>query len=289
MPESSAFQRPGQLFLAASDHPTPAVVVLGAPLDVTESFRSGTRQAPARVRAVSDVLETFSPVLQRDLADLPLADWGDILFDQDDLEAALAAIADAVEHAADAGIPLLIGGEHTATVGAVRGVLRRYPTLQVIQVDAHADLRDEYEGRRMSHATVMRRIADEIGLERIAQYGIRSGTREEFEVARRCLHSGPALEIDRHVLDRIHTRPVYLTIDIDVLDPAYAPGTGCPEPGGATFGELQTFVHSLRGLNVVAVDVMEVLPDADVNDVTSVAAAKLLREAALTFAKPHHR
>lgn len=261
-------------------------MLIGAPLDMTESFRSGTREAPARVRAVSDVLEAYSPLLQADLGDLPLADWGDVPLEEWDLDVALAAIADAVELAAGVGVPLLVGGEHTATVGAVRGVLRRYPALQVIQIDAHADLREEYDGRRMSHATVMRRIADEIGIDRIAQYGIRSGTREELELARRCLHSGPGLELQRQVLDRIHTRPVYLTIDIDVLDPAYAPGTGCPEPGGATFSELLSFVHSLRGLNVVAIDVMEVLPAADVNDITSIAAAKLLREAALAFARP---
>jgi agmatinase len=183
----------------------------------------------------------------------------------------------------------MIGGEHTATVGGVRGALRHHPSLQVIHVDAHADLRDEYDGRRLSHATVMRRVADEVGFERIAQYGIRSGPREEFEIARRCLFSGPTLHIDRAVLDRIHSRPVYLTIDIDVLDPSCAPGTGCPEPGGVTFSELLSFLYDLRNLNVVAVDLMEVLPSVDVNDITSVAAAKLIREAALLFAKPRGR
>jgi agmatinase len=155
----------------------------------------------------------------------------------------------------------------------------------VIQLDAHTDLRDAYEGVRLSHATVMRRVAEIVGFERIAQYGIRSGTREEFELARRCLASGSELTVTRTVRDRIHTRPVYLTIDIDVLDPSCAPGTGCPEPGGASFAEVQAFLYALQSLNVVAVDVMEVLPAADVNDITSVAAAKLVREAALLFGK----
>lgn len=238
-----------------------------------------------RVRAASHVLESYSPHLQADLCDLPLADWGDVGIQQGDIEVALADISEAVERASDVGLPLIIGGEHTVTVGAVRGVGRRYSRLVVIHVDAHLDLRDEYDGRRMSHATAMRRVAEEVGIEHIAQYGIRSGTREEFETARRCLHSGPELQISRPVRDRIHTRPVYLSIDIDVLDPSCAPGTGCPEPGGPPFLDLLSFIHSLKGLRVVAVDVTEVLPAADVNDVTSVAAAKILREAALAFAK----
>jgi len=272
-------------FLGSSKSRTPKAIVLGAPLDVTETFRSGTRDGPDRVRAVSDVLETYSPQLSRDLADLPLADWGDVDCDGRDLEAVLERIADAVERACAAGLPLLIGGEHTATVGAVRGALRRYRDLHVIQLDAHADLRDDYDGQRLSHATVMRRIADEIGFERICQCGIRSGTREELELAQRCLFSGQELGLPGEALDRIGSHPVYLTIDIDVLDPSSAPGTGCPEPGGPTFAEVWAFVASLRDLNVVAVDVMEVLPAADVNDITSIAAAKLVRDAALLFAR----
>lgn len=270
-------------FLEARNPPHPAAIILGAPLDLTESVRAGTAEGPARVRQASHVLESYSPHLQMDLEDIALADWGDVPLEGLSMEAALDAISRAMENATAQGLPLLIGGEHTVTVGGVRGVRKRYPNLLVIQVDAHLDLRDEYEGLRTSHATVIRRVAEEIGLERIVQCGIRSGTREEFEVARQCLSSGPSLQLHRAVRDRIRSRPVYLTIDIDVLDPAVAPGTGCPEPGGATFMELLSLIHSLKGLRVVAVDVTEVLPAVDVNDVTSVAAAKIVREAALAF------
>jgi agmatinase len=177
----------------------------------------------------------------------------------------------------------MIGGEHTATLGAVRGLQRLHPGLVVMHVDAHTDLRDSYLGFEISHATFMRRVVEELGIGHLAQYGIRSGTREELELARGCLHSGPGLDVGRNARDRIHHRPVYVTIDIDVLDPSAAPGTGCPEPGGCTFRELVAFLRSLRELNVVGVDVMEVLPAADVNDITSAAAAKLVREAALAF------
>lgn len=263
--------------------------MLGAPLDLTESFRSGTGEAPTRVRLVSDVLETYSPELRADLADLPLADWGDVALDGADMASALDRIATAVDRVLEVGLPLIIGGEHTATLGAIRAAHRRFPGLQIIHVDAHTDLRDEYEGLRDSHATVMRRVAEELGAQRICQYGIRSGTRAECEFARQCLQSSAGLEMPRMVRDRIHMRPVYLTVDIDVLDPSCAPGTGCPEPGGATFSELVSMLYTLRGLNVIAVDVMEVLPAVDANDITSIAAAKLLREAALAFGTPRRR
>lgn len=278
---------PAQPFLEATVSQTAAagVVILGAPLDLTECWQSGTSAAPTRVRVASDVLESYSPALDADLTDMPLADWGDVDLNQLDMEASLEAIADVVERACTVALPVLVGGEHTATLGAVRGVLRRYPNLVVLHIDAHTDLRDEYLGLGMSHATVMRRVADEVGLSRLAQYGIRSGTREEFDLARRCLFSGPDLDVNRTTRDRIHRRPVYVTIDIDVLDPSVAPGTGCPEPGGATYKELAAFLLSLRGLNVVAVDVMEILPAVDTNDITSVAGAKLVREAALAFGR----
>jgi agmatinase len=273
---------PRVAFLGSTDTLTPRAVVLGAPLDATETFRSGTRDGPDRVRAVSAVLETYSPRLERDLADIRLADWGDV--ECASIEAALDEVATAVARAIRGqALPLLIGGEHTATVGAVRGALRQHADLHVVQVDAHADLRDEYDGVRLSHATVMRRIGEEVGLQRVVQCGIRSGTREEFELARECLYSHAELGLPSQTLEHLRGRPVYLTIDIDVLDPSSAPGTGCPEPGGPTFAQLWSFIWSLRELHVVGFDVMEVLPAADINDITSVAAAKLVRDAALLF------
>jgi agmatinase len=270
-------------FLGAIRTSRPGAVILGAPLDVTETYRGGTREAPARVRIASEALETYSPILGRDLGELPLADWGDVPCPQGQVDTVLQAVADAVQEAVGFGLALLIGGEHTVTVGAVSGAHRRYPDLFVIDLDAHLDLRDSYEGRQLSHATVMRRVADEVGFDHLAQYGVRSGTREEFEVARRCLHSGADLALTDAVRQQIGGRPVYLTVDVDVLDPACAPGTGCPEPGGPLFPDLLSFLYSLEGMHVVALDVTEVLPAADVNDVTSMAAAKLIREAALLF------
>jgi agmatinase len=278
-----ALDPPVPPFLGASNAPHPAAILLGAPLDRTESFKSGTAEAPRRIREVSDVLETYSPVWDADLAELPFADWGDVRLGGMTMSESLDAIATAVGRALDVGLPILLGGEHTATIGAVRAAHQRFPDLFVVQVDAHADLRAEYDGAALSHATVMRRIADELGIDRIVQCGIRSGIREEFQLARSCLSSGPSLELSGPVLDRLRAAPIYLTIDIDVLDPASAPGTGCPEPGGATFHELLALLQSLEGCQVVGCDVMEVLPAVDCNDIASVAAAKLVREMALEF------
>jgi agmatinase len=278
-----ALDPPRPPFLASTAADRPAVMLLGAPLDRTESYRSGTAAAPGRIRLVSDVLETYSPQWDADLTELPLADWGDLRLEGLTMEEALDAIAAVVDQAMDLGLLIMLGGEHTATIGAIRAAHRRYPDLVVIQVDAHADFRDEYDGARLSHATVMRRIADQVGLERIAQCGIRSGTREEFQLVRSCLSSGPDLRLNARAWAEIKRAPIYLTIDIDALDPSGAPGTGCPEPGGPSFADLLGFIASLARCNVVGVDVMEVLPAVDSNDITSIAAAKLVREMALAF------
>lgn len=281
---------PPRPFLGAVQTPRPRVVLLGAPLDATESFQPGTAEGPQRIREVSEVLETYSPALEADLEDLPLADWGNVEWgpqpsDDAAMERALGRIAEAVSRAADVGLPILIGGEHTATLGALAALHQRHPELMVVQADAHADLRNDYEGRRITHTTVMRRAADLLGLERIAQLGIRSCTREERELARACAGFNSHLSMPEELRTRLGARPVYLTIDIDVLDPSCAPGTGCPEPGGPGFADLLDFLYALGDLNVVGMDLMEVLPRADVNDITSVAAAKLVREGALLFGR----
>ncbi len=284
-----ALERPQTPFLGATDARSPAAILLGAPLDRTESFRSGTGEAPHRIRLVSDVLETYSPLWDADLTELPFADWGDVRLDGLSMSGALEAIAEAFGQAMGEGLPIMLGGEHTATIGAVRAAHRRYPDLIVVQADAHADLRNEYGGTPLSHATVMRRIAEEIGISRIVQCGIRSGIREEFELARSCLSSGPNLQLSHEVRSRLRQAPIYITIDIDVLDPASAPGTGCPEPGGPSFAELMGWLRELAGCRVVGCDVMEVLPAVDSNDIASVVAAKLVRELALEFARPRAR
>ncbi|OUM95859.1 MAG: agmatinase [Firmicutes bacterium ZCTH02-B6] len=275
-----------QRFLGAVDDPGAPVVLLGAPLDTTVSFRPGTRFGPARIRDVSDGLEDYSPYLDLDFSQVPFFDAGDVDLPFGDPETALAAIERAVASVVDRGqLPIILGGEHLLTLATVRAVRHRFPDLVVLQFDAHADLRDDYVGVRHSHATVMRRIGELIGFDRVFQLGIRSGTREEFAFGR--VHSRfhplqllPALE---RILPQLAGRPIYLTIDIDVVDPGFAPGTGTPEPGGVTPGELLAAVHRLRELQVVAMDVVEVCPPQDASDITAILAAKVVREAILGF------
>jgi len=277
-------------FLAAGDDADAAVVLMGAPLDVTTSFRPGTRFGPARIRAVSDGLEEYSPVLERELADVPFYDAGDIDLAPGNVEASLDAVEEAVAEAVGRGrLPVVLGGEHLLTLGAVRGVLRHVPEAAVIQFDAHADLRDDYLGEKLSHATVMRRVAELVGPGRLYQLGIRSGTADEFQYG--SLHTkfyslplgGTVADLAERAAAAVGSRPVYITVDIDVVDPGFAPGTGTPEPGGVSPGELLRALYALQPLNVVGIDFVEVCPPQDTADITSLLAAKLVREAILCF------
>jgi agmatinase len=235
---------------------------------------------------MSDVLETYSPVLDRNLEALTLADLGDLRLADLAMAEALEQVADAMAFAAQGTqLAVMIGGEHTASLGGVRGFRRVHNDGVVVQVDAHLDMRADYEGEPYSHATWLRRVGDEYGFRDIHQVGLRSGERSEWLFARaHTAWSGPELALPSEVRASIGRRPVYLSVDIDVLDPAHAPGTGCPEPGGFTFRELAEFLYSLEDLNVRALDVMEVAPQVDPGNITAAAAAKLIREAILLFA-----
>jgi agmatinase len=287
-----SFAPPATPFLASSAEPAPAACVaaaiFGAPLDLTESFRAGARHGPRAVRYMSDSLETYSPVLDRDLEDLTLLDLGDLGLHGAGIRGiseAIDRISDAAAHAARSGrLAVMLGGEHTASLGGFRGIKHVYPDAVIVQADAHLDMRPEYEGEPLTHATWLHHVGQEYGFDVVHQVGLRSGDRAEWRLARsRTAWSGPDLSLPTPVLERIGRRPVYVSIDIDVLDPAHAPGTGCPEPGGVTFRELAAFVYGLAGLNVVGVDVMEVSPELDAANITAAAAAKLVREAVLLF------
>jgi agmatinase len=234
---------------------------------------------------MSDSLESYSPSLDRDLADLVVRDLGDLDLNELGVEGAIAAIASAAAYAsAAAQLVVMLGGEHTASLGGFRGVKRVYPNAVIIQADAHLDMRPQYEGQALTHATWLHHVGRDFGFEVIHQVGLRSGDRDEWQLARgSTAWSSTELSLPHAVRDRIGRLPVYLSIDIDVLDPAHAPGTGCPEPGGVTFRELAGFLHALEGMHVVGMDVMEVSPSLDPANITAAAAAKLVREAILLF------
>ncbi len=270
-------------FLAAgTDYQRASMVIVGAPLDTTVSFRGGTRSGPRAIREMSYNLEEYSIELGSELGAVTFFDAGDLVFPLGYLEESLDRIEQVTNRIlGDGKMPIFLGGEHLITLPIVRAVARHYPDLVVIHLDAHADLRDDYLGAKLSHATVMRRVTDVIGPPNLFQFGVRSATRDEIIFARdngyMCIDE--VLEGLEEVVSVLKGRPVYLTLDIDVVDPAFAPGVGNPEPGGIDARELLQAVYYLYDLNVVGLDIVEVNPTFDLSNRTAALAAKVLREA----------
>ncbi len=267
-------------FIGAKDHGT--VCLMGIPLDRTPSYRPGTSLAPRAIREVSELLETYSPYLELDLNDVPFEDLGDLSPLIGSLEGSLLWIQETAEELIEKGKKLLaMGGEHLITLPLVRAYLKRWPDMVVVHLDAHMDLRNEYEGHHLSHATVMRRVW-EVVEGRVYQLGIRSGTKEEWRFSQRqCWLCPYDLSRMGECLYKIGNAPVYLTIDLDVLDPAYLPGTGTPEGGGITPGDLFSSLPLFLERNLVGVDVVELSPAYDPSGASAILAAKVVRETLL--------
>ena len=266
-----------------------SIVLYGAPFDSTTSFRPGARFGPAAMRHESFGLETYSPYQDRDLMDISVFDSGNLELCFGSSEMALADIQKRAEEILEADkFPLLLGGEHLVTLAAVRAVAAKYPDLHIIHFDAHADLRDDYLGARLSHACVLRRCHDLLGDGRIHQFCIRSGEREEFRFAAQHTDFHPlsfeGLEETVRELKEKNV-PIYFTIDLDCLDPAAFPGTGTPEAGGVTFLELLEAIRMVAQANVVGADVNELAPMLDASGVSTATACKVLRELLLAIAK----
>ena len=269
------------------DYARAETVLFGAPFDSTTSFRPGARFGSAAMRHESFGLETYSPYQDRDLLDRRVFDSGDLELCFGSAESALADIeARTEEILSDGKRPVLLGGEHLVTLGALRAVVRRHPGLHILHFDAHADLRDDYLGAQLSHACVMRRAHDLLGDGRIHQFCIRSGDREEFRFAKAHTDLHPfsfdGLEAVTQALAAAKT-PVYFTIDLDCLDPSAFPGTGTPEAGGVRFTELLQAILLVARCNVVAADVNELAPMLDPSGVSTATACKVLRELLLAL------
>ncbi|MGM9652917.1 MAG: agmatinase [Eubacteriales bacterium] len=264
------------------------IVLYGAPFDSTTSYRPGARFGPSAMRHESFGLETYSPYQDADLTDYAIFDSGDMELCFGSAEAALEDIrARAEQILTDGKLPLLLGGEHLVTLGAVRAVAARCPALHILHFDAHADLRADYLGAALSHACVIRRCHELLGDGRIHQFCIRSGEREEFRFARAHTELHPfsfdGLAETVKALQK-SGEPVYLTIDLDCLDPSVLPGTGTPEAGGVTFTELLGAIRRVCALNIVGADVNELAPMLDASGASTAAACKVLRELLLALA-----
>ena len=273
-------------FLACdSEYEDARIVLFGAPFDGTTSFRPGTRFGPKAARSESYGIEDYSPYQEKSLLDIAVCDAGDLDFPFGDTQKVLDMIQGTAEEiVADDKLPVMVGGEHLVTLGAVSALVKKYPELRIVHFDAHADLRDDYLGEKLSHATVMRRVWELVGDKRIYQLGIRSGDREELQWAKNhvytdffgCDHMG-------YVVEKLGDYPVYLSIDLDVLDPSVFPGTGTPEPGGIHFHTLQNCIMKLSGCNIVGADVCELSPHYDPSGISTAAACKAIRELLLAL------
>ena len=263
------------------------IALFGAPFDSTTSFRPGARFGSSAIRHESFGLETYSPYQDKDLADINVFDCGDLELCFGSAEAALKDIEEkAKEILSDEKLPFLVGGEHLVTLGAVRAAAERYPDLHIIHFDAHADLRDDYLGARLSHACVMRRCHELTGDGRIHQFCIRSGEKAEFAFA------GAHTDLHKFGFDGLKElvgklaedrTPVYLTVDLDCLDPALFCGTGTPEAGGVSFTQLLEAILAVSRCNIIGADVNELAPMLDASGASTAAACKIVREMLLAI------
>jgi agmatinase len=261
------------------------IVIFGAPFDSTTSFRPGTRFASKVMRSESFGIETYSPYQDKDLSEISVFDGGDLELPFGNTARVLEKIEIATEEILNhKKIPLMIGGEHLVTLGAVRAVSKKYKDLHILHFDAHADLREEYLGETLSHATVMHRIWEIVGDGKINQFGIRSGEKSEFEFAKNHTYMNRYhLDTLEDTISRLKGKTVYFTLDLDVLDPSIFCGTGTPEAGGIMFGELLQAILKLKELNIVGCDINELSPVYDQSGVSTAVACKLLRELLLTL------
>ena len=284
--DQSLFDDEGAIFMGAQRNPEGCRVALfGVPYDGTTSFRPGTRFGPAAIREVSTGLETYCPQLDRDLEDIAYADIGAVEIPYGDPEPVVNAVRHATSTVLAAGLkPLMLGGEHSISSGAVAAVAEHHPDLVLVQLDAHADLRHEWLGARHSHACAMRRCLEVLPSQQLMQIAIRSGTCDEFKELRR---SGRLISIQNipERMNALRGRPIYLTVDLDWFDPAVMPGTGTPEPGGFVWNDFAAVINELNHHRLIGADVVELAPQLDPSGISSVLAAKVTRSLLLLLAQ----
>lgn len=257
------------------------IVIFGAPFDGTTSFKPGARFGPMAIRGDSFGLETYSPYQDEDLEDKRIADVGDLDLPFGNPERVLQNI-NKFTSSISGKKTLMLGGEHLVSLGVIEALAEQYPDMCIVHFDAHTDLREEYLGEKLSHASVIKRAWDILGDKRIFQFGIRSGTKEEFEFAKRHTYLNKFnASMIKEVLPQLKGKKIYLTIDLDVLDPSIFAGTGTPEPGGVSFNEFLESLLCLKGLDFVGADIVELAPHYDQSGVSTAVACKVVREVLL--------
>ena len=257
------------------------IVIFGAPFDGTTTFRPGTRFAPQTMRIESIGLETYSPYFDLDIEEYKVNDNGDLDLPFGSTQCALDIIQEQAKKIFDANKkPLMIGGEHLVSLPTIKEAFNKYPDLHIIHFDAHTDLREEYLGEKLSHSSVFKRVWDFVGDGKIYQFGIRSGTKEEFYWSKEGHTYINKFNFDTldEIVKKIKDKPVYFSIDLDVLDPSIMSGTGTTEAGGVSFNELINAIKEVSKLNIIGADIVELSPHYDHSGVSTAVACKILRE-----------
>ena len=289
LPESHKLKKANKYDGIKSDFEKAELILFGAPFDGTSTHRSGAKYAPEGIRSETlPAQETFSPYFDLDLFDLPIHDIGDLDLEFSKADNVIEKIESLVSdiYTADK-TPFMLGGEHLVTLGAIKAGIKFFSDLQVIHLDAHTDFIHELFGKKLSHGTVMRRVWDVLGDNRISAFGIRSGSREDFkEYEKHASLRKFDLEVEETFLKNMGNKPVYITIDLDVFDPSQIPGTGTPEAGGIWFNDFIDFLkNTVSKLNVVGMDLVELSPRLDTTGMSTIFAAKVSREMMCAFFK----
>ncbi|ABM73084.1 Arginase family [Prochlorococcus marinus str. MIT 9515] len=284
MINKNLFDKEKAIFMGSKRNPDNCSIgIFGVNYDGTCSYKSGAKFGPNAIRQVSTCLETFCPRLEKDLEDFNYVDFGSLIIHKKDSKSVIKSVKSATNFLMSKSLaPIMLGGEHSITRGAIEALVKKYPDLILIQLDAHADLRSSYMGNEHSHACTMQRCLDVLPEKKILQVGIRSGTKEEFKFMRhqnqlvRFSPGGNTQELKKALIPYSNS-PIYLTIDLDWFDPSLLPGTGTPEPGGFFWNDFEAILDTLKNIRIVASDIVELSPDIDNSGVSSVVAAKVLR------------
>lgn len=287
------FFRSGKFMSMEDNYEESKIIVYGVGFDGTTSNRPGTRFAPLKMRNEFDGLETYSPIIDLDLEDFKVCDCGDLELSIGNTDLVLDEIYKATKNLiTDNKVPVMIGGEHLVTLPAFKAVYEKYSDVNVIHLDAHTDLREEYNNSKNSHATVIKRVWDIVGDDRIYQFGIRSGTKEEFIFAKNhtYLELGDVQTFDEKIKE-LSGKNVYITIDLDVFDTSIFSGTGTPEPGGINYREFNKILLAIKNsnINIVGLDIVELSPDYDSSACSTTLACKVLRDTVLVLAEKIYR
>tara|TARA_Y100000589_G_scaffold331057_1_gene383072 strand:- start:3014 stop:3898 length:885 start_codon:yes stop_codon:yes gene_type:complete len=292
MNDFKLFDKEGSNFMGSRDiNDNCSIGIFGVNYDGTTSYKPGTRFGPHAIRNVSQSLETYCPLLKKDLNEINYFDAGSLKVNINCTQAVIKTVKLATESFIKSNLkPLVLGGEHSITIGIIEALIQKYPNLILIQLDAHADLRESYQDNKFSHACTIKRCIEILPTEKVFQIGIRSGTKEEFKIMNNNnqlinLKAGESKRKLKKALDPYKEYPIYLTIDLDWFDPSLLSGTGTPEPGGFFWDDFEEIIQILQSFQLVGGDIVELSPDIDNSGVSSIVAAKATRTLIMTLDK----